>query len=177
MIRTATLSDRPDFLRLWAEFMAEQEKEGSHILATTNNLYRMLETFESYVTGGTGGLCLFWKTEEGSPVAVTMVGELPSSDMWDTTFGKTATLWGVYIQPSHRNEGITRELFRHAFGVVSGMGFDSVETYIRADNLQAQEIIKISGGVPYTNHYLVPLRDLKGLENNKAREELSRGDK
>jgi ribosomal protein S18 acetylase RimI-like enzyme len=133
MIRTATLADRPHFLRLWAEFMAEQEKEGSYILATTRNLYRMLENFESYVTGGTDGVCMFWEAE-GQPVAIVLTGYCSGAEEWETSLGRIATLWGVYVQPSYRGKGIALKLFAHGVEVGKELGFDTLETHVRSDN-------------------------------------------
>lgn len=169
MIHTAVLSDRPDFLRLWAEYMTEQEKEGNHMLANTQNLYHQLEVFESYVTGGTNGVCLFWETAEKERVAVILVGEFAGLDEWETDMGKIATIWGTYVQPAYRRQRIGLKLTQKGLEIGREMGFDTIETYIRIDNPHSLQIVEICGFAPCAQQCLVSLRDLKILDNDEAR--------
>lgn len=173
MIHQATLTDRPDFLRLWAEHMAEQEKDGSHVLATTGNLYRQLENFEAYVTESVNGLCLFYKVES-TAVAVVLAGEIIGINEWETDMGKIASLWGVYVQPSYRGQGMGVKLFKRAMEMGLEMGFDTVETYVRTDNPHGQRVAKAFGTIPYLQQHLVSLRDPKVLDNDEARRALGR---
>lgn len=174
MIHQATLSDRPDFLRLWSEHMTEQEKDGSHMLGSTKNLYRSLESFESYTTGAVSGMCLLWETADKERVAIAMVGGFAGLDEWETNMGNIATFWGVYVQPSYRGQGICVKLFQKALEIGLEIGFDTVETYVRVNNPHGQRVAKAFGVQPYMQLHLISLRDPKVLNNDEAREALGR---
>ncbi len=173
MIRTATLTDRSTFLLLWSEHMVEQEKDGSHLLATTRNLYKHLETFESYVTGCTNGTCIFYEVND-KPIALVLAGAFQGLDEWETDMGKIATVWGVYVQPSYRGQGMAVKLFQQCLKTALEMGFDSVETYVRVNNAHGQRVAKAFGTTPYLQQHLVSLKDPAVLGNDEAREALGR---
>lgn len=173
MIRTGTLADRSAFLLLWSEHMVEQEKDGSHVRATRANLYRQLDNFEAYVNGVVSGLCLFHEVND-KPVALVLAGETIGLNDWDTDMGKVASLWGVYVQPSYRGQGIGVKLFQRAFELGLEMGFDAVETYIRMDNPHGQRVAAAFGTAPYLQQHLVSLHDPKVLDNDEAHKALGR---
>ena len=173
MIRLATLADRPSFMRLWAAHMAEQEKQGSKLLASTSNLYRHLEMFEAYVLGITAGMCHI-QSCDGEDVGIVMAGECLGGSNWETKMGRMATLWGVYVEPSHRGQGIAVKLFQACLAEGLKMGFDSVETYVRLDNPHGQQVADAFGIKPYQTQHLIKLRDPAVMNNDKAREALGR---
>ena len=176
MIRSATLQDRPHFLRLWAQFTQDQEKAGSHMLANLNNLYRYLNHFEAYTMGSRLGSCLLCQPEDSDePIAITMGGELGGGDEFDTNLGKVATMWGVYVSPEFRGRGIGLKLVAGGQKSLLELGFDVVETYTRAENSQAMTLGTESGTTVYAVQHVISLRDPKMLNNTEAKKTLARG--
>ena len=161
MIRPATLDDRAHFLRLWAQFLEEQRKAGSHILPTLPNLYRCLNVFERYTRGDQYGVCLFWEPEGGEPVGMTMGGSDIEPNQWETDLGELCTLWGVYVDPSHRKEGIANKLTEAIFQRALEWGADHFETYILNNNAGSQKLIAGADSTPHISRYIVSFRDAK----------------
>jgi ribosomal protein S18 acetylase RimI-like enzyme len=172
-IRLATLGDRPIFMQLWAEHMTEQEKDGSSLKATVHNLHKMLEFFEYYSDGKDYGM-VYIAESAGQPVGICMSGAMLSLDDWDTTFGKLATLWGVYVVPSHRGQGIGIKLFASTLERGLELGFDTVETYVRVENEHGNRVSKAFGTKPYLEQHIARLRDPDVLNNDEARKALAR---
>lgn len=175
MFRLAQLSDRPHFLRLWALHMTEQEKDGSHVLANMANLYRCLDKFESYAYGNlAGGTILYQPNPEAEPVGAAMGGELGVPDEFETDLGRLCTVWGVYVDPEYRGQGIGLKLLREILAEGLRQGFDSVETYVRLNNPQGQRAAEAFGCTPYMKQYVAVLRDPKILTNEEAQKALGR---
>jgi ribosomal protein S18 acetylase RimI-like enzyme len=173
MIRSATLQERPAFMRLWAEHLEEQEKDGSHLLATRGNLYRFLDYFESYIGGSLFGLCVVCEVDDDL-VGVVLAGEFATPDNWETSLGKLGTLWGVYVIPPFRGRGIGVKLFARAKEMGVEMGFDTIETYIRVNNPQGKAVAAAAGTAVYIQQHLISLHDPKVLTNEAALKGLAR---
>jgi ribosomal protein S18 acetylase RimI-like enzyme len=171
--RLAQLSDRAEFLRLWSEHLFEQEKDGSKFLATTNTLYRFLDYYESYINGSLFGVIYFYVVD-GKKVGVCMGGEFAIPDAWDTTLGKLAVLWGVYVEPEHRGKGIGVKLFAALFSHAKELGFDAIETYVRVDNEHGKRVAKAFGTKVYIEQHIAPLHGEDIMSNPTALEALGR---
>jgi ribosomal protein S18 acetylase RimI-like enzyme len=155
--------------------MTQQEKAGSHLIPNLRNLYRCLDLFESYTGGSLYGLCLLAQPEDAEePVGAVMAGELSVPDTYDTTLGKLATLWGVYVDTEFRGRGLGVKLFQEALKVGLEMGFDSVETYVLTGNEHGRRVARAFGTQPYAEQRIVSLRDPSVLNNDEAREALAR---
>lgn len=174
MIREATLEDRAEFLRLWASHMAEQEKDGSFLCANRHNLYRYLEFFESYTLGNTDGICIVYACDDGSLAGVILTGEFPGPNDWEVSLGKLATLWGVYVQPSHRGQGISMKLTAKCFEIGRERKFDAVETFVRVSNVHGQRISRAAGNQVHMEQHITFLNNPKALTSNEALEALGR---
>ncbi len=174
MFRLATIDDRSHFLRLWAQHMTEQEKEGSHVTANLANLYRCLDLFEGYAMGSLFGMTVLCQPPGLEPVGAVMAGELSVPDEFDTDLGKLATLWGVYVEPSHRGQGIGVKLFQEILQVGLEKGFDSVETHIRVKNEHGRRVAEAFGTAPYMQQHIASLRDPAILTNEQAQKALAR---
>jgi GNAT superfamily N-acetyltransferase len=153
--------------------MTEQEKEGGTLLATVHNLHKMLEFFEYYADGKDYG-ATFIAESKGEPVGIVMFGAMLSLDDWDTNLGKLSTLWGVYVVPSHRGQGLGIKLFAKALKRGLEMGFESVETYIQSDNEHGNRISTAFGSKAYMEKHITRLQSPDVLNNDEAREALAR---
>jgi ribosomal protein S18 acetylase RimI-like enzyme len=173
MIRHATMQDRTRFLQLWGAHILEQEKDGSKLLATTANLYKFLDYFESYIQGSLFGIVSIAEVD-GESVGVCMAGEFAQEDTWDTTLGKLANLWGVYVEPEHRGKGLGVKLFATVLERGRELGFDAVETYVRVDNEHGQRVAKAFGTKVYIQQHIAPLYGNEIMSNDLATDALSR---
>lgn len=173
MIRHATLTDRADFLHLWSAHLQEQEKDGAKLLATRSNLYQFLDYFESYIGGSLFGIVCVAEVE-GEVVGVVMAGEFAQPNSWDTTFGKLANLWGVYVDPIHRGKGLGVKLFSLCRERGIELGFDAVETYVRVDNKHGQRVADAFGTKVYIQQHIAPLHGNEIMSNPNATEALGR---
>jgi GNAT superfamily N-acetyltransferase len=125
-IRRATIKDRATFLGLWKEFMLEQEKLGSPVRVTDDNLRLYANLFESYEIGSLFGACLL-AYQKDRPVGLILAGEQPPGGLpLETKYGKSATLWGVYVQPEYRRQGIAKKLQDAGPTVLRTMGFKTL---------------------------------------------------
>lgn len=102
--RLATDGDRGLFHKLWSEFLAESEKAGGEILATTENLGIYTLLFKAYVTE---------KTKPGVVVihdndAVLMWGQ--NLNPFETIWGNYFQGWGTYVAPQSRGRGISTHM-------------------------------------------------------------------
>ena len=133
-IRTATLADRPKFLRLWKEYMIEQSKAGGSVLVCDENLIAFLGLFESYIAGSLFGFTLLaWEDDEA--VGILLGGESPASGFHlQTREGKIATLWGIYVSPEHRRKGIGWALQDTARPLGRKLGFDTLLSSILTED-------------------------------------------
>lgn len=156
LVREATLSDRSHFCSIYMEFLKDQHEGGSHLLPTLHNLFLFRELFESYVSGSLYGLCIFWwPQEDDSPSGVVLAGEDQFPSDWDTDLGKTANLWGVYVQPTHRGQGITMKLFQRSLEIGRDMGIETIRTYVKAGNIHGERVALAAGTSSHMEeHYL-----------------------
>lgn len=111
-VHQATLKDRPAFARLWAAFLQEEFDHGSPLKGTQENLLEFVRLFETYVVGSLFGFTLLATNDDsGEAVGVLLGGERPPGGLrLDTIYGRTITLWGVYVDPGHRRSGVAWQL-------------------------------------------------------------------
>jgi len=171
--RHATLADRPAFLQLWSAYLKEQEEEGSRLLATSDNLYRFLDYFESYIAGSLFGV-VFTYTIDEEVVAIDLVGESTDNQGWDTKGGKIAIFWGVYVLPEHRGKGLSLKIFHDGLSCLTDLGFDSIVTYVRPGNEHGRRIARAFGTTVYTEEHIAPLHGKHVMSSPEAVEALRR---
>ncbi len=163
MIRSATIRDRPQFLYLWGKFLSDQRKNGSHLLDTPRNLHQFQGYFESYTFGALHGMVLFWHPEgEPEPVAVVMAGEEAHPSVWETDLGRMAILWGVWVDPEFRGQGITAKLFARAKVLGEEIGFETVETQVRLGNDHGERVALAFGTRAHSEVHFVTLEKAHG---------------
>lgn len=121
-----TREHRPVFLSLWREFLKEQYDAGGPYLATDQNLLTFLALYDAYEQGILFGGCWFIKDDDRW-LGVLLVGEdYPNGRGLDTRWGKVATIWGTYIIPEHRKEGLAYQLQQAGQPPITQMGFDTM---------------------------------------------------
>lgn len=135
----ANSADRDHFLALCWDYMVEVHGQGCSILPTDHNLRLYRELFDDYTRGTLPGVCAFWQPQLGhDPVGFVLVGAERSTSVWDTeqppNGGKRATLWGVYIRPTHRTAraGFLVELSCEE--TLKAQGFTEVSTAVNSGN-------------------------------------------
>lgn len=121
-----TQQHRPIFLILWKEYLKEQYDKGAPYVANDWNLLTFLKLYDSYDRGSLFGGTLF-AHEDDQWVGLLMGGEdYPNGAQVETRWGKTATVWGVYIIPEYRKQGIGLKLTLAAQQRAKDMGFDTM---------------------------------------------------
>ena len=171
-ISEATLQDRPHFMRLYSEFQKDQREKGSYFLPSTHNLNLAKNMFEKYAEGQVEGFTLLWTPEEGEPVAILMAGSDINPNHWELSLEKLAILWSVYVQPSHRGQGLTMKLFKRAWEMGVGMGYQTIVTYALVGNTHGERVAYAAGVKPAMVEYNLNL--LAGMKTSAAQEGLER---
>jgi GNAT superfamily N-acetyltransferase len=174
VIHEATLADRPHFMRMYPEFQKDQHEKGSYFLPSTHNLSLAKNMFETYATGSVDGFCLLWIPEsEGEPVAFLLAGADVNPNRWELDLGRLASLWAVYVQPTHRGQGISMKLFDRAMQMGLGMGVDSIVTYVLTTNPHGERVALEFGTKPVLVEHHVRLRE--ALTSPEGQASLQRG--
>jgi GNAT superfamily N-acetyltransferase len=137
--RLAQKEDRPDFLRLWMEFLEEGAAQGSHLLADDHNLGLFRQYFDAYVSGERRGVAAFWRLEvDAANEAVVLAGEQFGVSNWHLDTPEFATLWGIYVAQDHRGEKRGLELEKFGIKYLRRMGFRGAHTSVRTNNPHGQ---------------------------------------
>ncbi len=177
MVRKADIYDRPEFLRLWQDYLTEQRDQGSHLLDSRVNLHLFLGFFEAYVFGSLRGVAVMWQPLDLThPVGTLLAGQTARPDDWETDLGETATFWGVYIEPEYRGRGAHIRLFKRAQELGLELGLDTIETGFRTGNHQGRNAAKAAGTQPFAETHFISLHDPQMLKNRVAERSLARGE-
>jgi ribosomal protein S18 acetylase RimI-like enzyme len=140
-VREAKPRDIGLFRKLWKLYLEDQVEQGGVILPTEDNLEVYVNIFKMYVDedipedAQTDGVVLFI-----GEVAMIMWGD--SDSVVETTMGKTAYAWGVYVMPDHRGQGLSDMLHREAIKKLVEFKFDTVYSSIVTDNVHGYEAFK-----------------------------------
>ena len=129
MIREATRTD--PLGDLMADFLAENEKQGSLLAAGPNSLAMYLRLATEYMTGGLKGMVLVAEVD-GEVVGFTMWGDTASH--FDCSVEDPIGDWGSYVVPSHRGEGLMREMREVIEAAAREMGFKNVTGGVAVGN-------------------------------------------
>ena len=118
-VREAKPRDVGLFKKLWRKYMEQQQDLGSPILASDSNLELMTKFFDAYVDpeSSVDGVVLFI-----ADVAVIMWGDTGS--YFETSYGKTAYGWGIYVESEHRGKGMSKMLYEEMFKRLREKGFE-----------------------------------------------------
>ena len=146
-IKPATLANRGHFLYLWKRYMEESAEQGSHVLANDSNLREFLYIFESYCAGSMFGVVEMAWGPSSKPLGITMAGEYPGGPRLETTLGRTAIVWGVYVDPEYRQSGMATSLTDAGALNLLKQNFDSIYSDVLAGNEAGLANAKSNGTV------------------------------
>lgn len=121
MIRQATRADFPTFLRLWLDFLQDQQEQGGDMLSTPKTISFFTLLFSAYVTGVRKGIVLLHED-----CGVMLWGEGLADLPYDTQNDLCANGWGVFVSPEFRRKGISRALYQHGSKMLREMGFSTM---------------------------------------------------
>lgn len=111
--RLATKKDRTLFAQLWKEFLEEEYADGGDLPPTKHNVMEAMSLMYGYADGYYRGACCLAE-DDGEAVAIALAGESPGGGLQfeyrNSDKGRTATVWGVYVKPSHRQKNIGHEI-------------------------------------------------------------------
>jgi len=135
VIWAAVPGDRHHFVELWKAYLEEAREGGSSLHADDHNLRVFRGYFDSYTRGDLPGAVLFWSARPGdSPSAVLMWGKNAGEPIWHDDHNGVANMWGIYVAPEHRSEGVALRLCAHAVPLGPDFGFTGASTVVRVDN-------------------------------------------
>jgi GNAT superfamily N-acetyltransferase len=159
ILRFADYRDRPKFLKLWKSFMHEEQQLGSLVHPSDYNLRQHCQLFESYTGGSLFGLCVLAEVGE-EPVGILMVGEdYPGGLVLETDLGKSAQVWGVYVDPAYRKTGLAHRMQDFGLPETMKLGFDTVTSMV-LDSEAARANALNWGTKPYATLIYGTLGDL-----------------
>lgn len=126
-MRFATVEDYPAVVEMIRAFLAEQEEQGSPVPLTARNLdvYRSLAW--SYLTGLRFGVVVL--DDDGFGIA----GE-DGPGRFETSHGKTATIWLIWVRASGRKSHKAMEMLRFGIPRMLEFGFERVVMSVRDGN-------------------------------------------
>jgi GNAT superfamily N-acetyltransferase len=145
MIRQATQADFPTFLRLWLDYMQDQQEQGEPLLPTPKTIGFFTLLFSAYVSGARKGVVLLDEDR-----AVMLWGGGLAEAPFDTSHDPQARSWGVYVAPEHRGKGISRALYETAIKHLREMGFKTMTTGVLIGNSVGRSSL-ISEGFEFTH--------------------------
>ena len=97
-------------MELWRDFQEEEYNLGGDVIPSRYNAMQALTLFIAYTRKDLRGGVYFAEN-----VGVTMVGESPSGGFsFETRYPGYATVWGLYIKPENRRQGISHGLLDFA---------------------------------------------------------------
>lgn len=122
---------RQDFLRLWRLFLEDELASGPALEASDDNLREYLRVYDSYIMGSLFGSAIFGLSPEGEVVGVALGGEnFPGGLNIQTKWGRTGTMWGVYVEPEHRRSGLSWAMLEHGGAELAKMGIVALTTVV-----------------------------------------------
>jgi GNAT superfamily N-acetyltransferase len=148
VVREATRDDAPEFASMWLKLLYDNAQWApTSDVPTTENLKHYMEIFHEYVSGYKDGIVML-AFDDDTPVGGLMGGE--ADFMTQRQLGRCAFIFGEWVHPDHRNQGVARELELAAYRwAQKNSNFDAVVYSIMAGNPNQQRIESgKAGGIP-----------------------------
>ena len=143
-VREAGLRDEGLFRKLWAKYLKEQNEKGDLLLPSDKNLDAFTQLFRLYVSDEQKGTVLFVADQ-----AVSMWGDPVS--FFELSTGPVATCFGIYVEPEHRQRGISNLFHEKAAEILRKHGFE----YCSTAHLEGDELaVKSTAGAGREVHAL-----------------------
>jgi len=133
------LQDGHSFRELWQKFMEQQLEEGSLQLANEYNLELYMSLFYSYVGGKVPGQVLV-VSDGNKDVGIYLEGVIVGG--FELTIGSYTMLWGCYLLPEYRGQGITHKLYEMAMEWTYEQGFTGGITGILVTGQSVSKTLK-----------------------------------
>lgn len=140
-IRRAKQADKNLVMKLWAEYLDDKgsDSAGGTVPSSEHNMEVFGNIFDAYVTGEHDGVVLLHAED-----AVLMWGD-PGGQLFETSLGRSAQGWGIYLRETHRGKGLSAAMRTKAANILKEMGFDSVCGHVDPDNEDALQSAKKFG--------------------------------
>jgi len=155
--RFATLDDMPAFETMLRAYLMEQEAHGSPVQCTrkTFNFYRDLAHF--YLKGTLFGVLVL--TEEEGVKGFALAGEDFGQPRLDTTWGKSAVVWLVWVDPTVRKTGAGLGMLTFGRSRLLELGFEVAVMSVRNQNLEGQALTLSFGAAHEESSYIFSLKE------------------
>jgi len=149
MTRLATPEDLPVVTTMIREFLLEQHKDGSPVLVSRLSVEFYRDLARSYVTGSLAGVVALDDT------GFAMMGEDWGLPRIDSSLGRAAIVWCVWVTPSERRHHRMLELLRFAEGQLQELGFELGVMHVREANTAGRALSEAFGAtlVERVYHY------------------------
>jgi len=169
--RFAVPADLPAITLMLRAYLMEQQESGSPVLYTKRTLAAYEELARAYLAGGMFGVVVL-SYEGDRLVGFALAGEDTGGLRYDTTLGKVAFIWVVWVLPSHRKTGAGLGMLTFGRARLLELGFVTASMSVRENNPQGQALTLSYGAVPTEREYLF---DLRGEPAHLNRKETSDG--
>jgi ribosomal protein S18 acetylase RimI-like enzyme len=137
-VRRAKPGDKGLFLKLWAEYLGDKKlDEAGGVPVTEHNLSIFEQLFDAYVNEEWQGVVLLHAED-----AVLLWGD-PGGQLFESSLGRQAQAWGVYVRESYRKKGVADALRSKAVNILRQMEFDTISGHVDPNNEAAyQSVVK-----------------------------------
>ena len=133
VITAATSKDREPFLQQWLQYLHEAHATGSPVLPNPYNMVQFRSLYDSYTVGSLRGFAIQALDPDSQVMGVVMAGESPGGFHLETNRGKLLEVWGVYVQPQARRQGLAHKMHDYGHKLAIELGFDGVVSQVRFD--------------------------------------------
>jgi len=155
--RFATTSDLPKVNHLMWRYLCEQEASGSPVRATKHTLDAYRDLARAYLAGGMFGVVVLAEKSLGDPVGFALAGEDVGRLRYDTTLGKVAFVWLIWVTYEFRKSGTALGMLTFGRPRLLELGFETASMSVRENNPEGQALTLAYGGVLAEREYLFAL--------------------
>lgn len=145
-------------------YLSEQEKVGTvRLTRRTLDVYR--DIGRSYTSGGLFGTLVFAERDSGvgpQPFGFALAGEDFTGLRLDTTLGRVAFVWLVWVTPSERQTGAGLAMLLFGRPRLLELGFETASLGVREGNTEGHALSRAFGATVNERQYLFPLKEAPG---------------